>query len=307
MGNNIQMVSVIIPNYNHENYLDERIQSVLNQTYRDFEIIILDDCSTDNSRAVIEKYHNNQYVSHIEYNEQNSGTTFKQWEKGIELAKGELIWIAESDDSCDKSFLETMVRKFDDERVVLAFSRSMQIDQDGRKLGIYPNQTKMNTDISISGLNFLRSNLSKYNVVVNASSALIRKDIIKNISKDYYSYRGCGDWLFWIYVAELGYVSYVPKPLNLFRQHITNTTSMLHKSGNNAKEVHRIYKYLSHHHYLIGLNKIRFRISRLASYLSVDQFSGRTVQKEVLEEWQFSFVDYILAWMLRVYRQVLCY
>ena len=94
-------VSIIVPNYNHEKYLDERIQSILNQTYQDFEIIILDDCSTDNSKFVIEKFRNNEHVSHIVYNEQNSGSTFKQWERGFELAKGELIWIAESDDSCD--------------------------------------------------------------------------------------------------------------------------------------------------------------------------------------------------------------
>ena len=107
------MVSVIIPNYNHDKYLDVRIQSILNQTYQDFEIIILDDCSTDNSKAVIERYRDNDHVSHIVYNEKNSGTTFKQWEKGIELAKGDLLWIAESDDSCDCNFLDSLIPKFE--------------------------------------------------------------------------------------------------------------------------------------------------------------------------------------------------
>ena len=53
---------VIIPNYNHALYLQERLDSVFNQTYQDFEVIILDDCSTDNSREIIEKYANNPKV-----------------------------------------------------------------------------------------------------------------------------------------------------------------------------------------------------------------------------------------------------
>lgn len=91
-------VSVIIPNYCHARFLNQRIDSVLNQTYSDYEVIILDDCSTDNSREIIESYRNHPKISHIVYNEKNSGSTFIQWEKGFELARGEYIWIAESDD-----------------------------------------------------------------------------------------------------------------------------------------------------------------------------------------------------------------
>ena len=74
-------VSVIIPNYNHALYLQVRLDSVFNQTYQDFEVIILDDCSTDNSREIIEKYANNPKTSHIIFNDVNSGSTIKQWEK----------------------------------------------------------------------------------------------------------------------------------------------------------------------------------------------------------------------------------
>lgn len=93
--------------------MDERIESILHQTYQNFEIIILDDCSPDNgaSKAVIEKYRDNPHVSHIEYNEQNSGSTFRQWNKGFSLAKGDFIWIAESDDSCNEVLLESLVTR----------------------------------------------------------------------------------------------------------------------------------------------------------------------------------------------------
>ena len=114
---NSPLVSVILPNYNHAKYLDERIQSILNQTYCNFELIILDDCSPDNgaSKAVIERYRGNAHISHIIYNERNGGLTFQQWHKGIELARGNLIWIAESDDKCHRQIqaglMDRMQRK----------------------------------------------------------------------------------------------------------------------------------------------------------------------------------------------------
>lgn len=69
--------SVIIPNYNHAPYLHERIDSVLNQTFKDFEVILLDDKSQDDSCCILRSYENNPHVSHIVLNEQNSGSTFK--------------------------------------------------------------------------------------------------------------------------------------------------------------------------------------------------------------------------------------
>ena len=91
---NQPLVSVIIPNYNHARFLDERIKSVLGQTYQNIEVIILDDCSTDNSREVIEKYRSNPKVTKIVYNEKNTGKPFQQWNKGMELAAGNIIWLS---------------------------------------------------------------------------------------------------------------------------------------------------------------------------------------------------------------------
>lgn len=103
-------VSVIVPNYNHEKYLRQRIESIISQTFQDFELILMDDCSTDNSRDILLSYKNKPHVTHVLLNEQNSGSPFKQWEKGILLAKGKFIWIAESDDYADSGFLENTVR-----------------------------------------------------------------------------------------------------------------------------------------------------------------------------------------------------
>ena len=105
----IPKVSIIVPNYNHGAYLRKRIDSVLNQTFQDFELILLDDCSTDNSVDILESYNTEARISHIEINKKNPGKPFQQWVRGIELAKGKYIWIAESDDYADNDFLEKTV------------------------------------------------------------------------------------------------------------------------------------------------------------------------------------------------------
>ncbi len=85
------LVSVVIPNYNHSAFLKKRIDSVLNQTYQNIELILLDDCSADTSRDVIEAFKDHPKVSHIVYNEVNTGNTFTQWVKEIELEIGKWV------------------------------------------------------------------------------------------------------------------------------------------------------------------------------------------------------------------------
>src|SRR6266576_4746622 len=97
---NMPNVSVVVPNYNHARFLRQRIDSVLGQTYQDFEVILLDDCSTDQSRSIIGEYQNDPRVR-VELNKRNSGSTFKQWNKGVWLVRGEYVWIVESDDDAD--------------------------------------------------------------------------------------------------------------------------------------------------------------------------------------------------------------
>ena len=89
-------------------FLRRRIESVLCQTYQDFELILLDDCSSDESRSLLSEYAGDPRVR-IEFNEVNSGSPFKQWNKGVRLARGEYVWIAESDDYADERPPEKLV------------------------------------------------------------------------------------------------------------------------------------------------------------------------------------------------------
>ncbi|MDB4904555.1 MAG: hypothetical protein JWQ63_3836 [Mucilaginibacter sp.] len=237
------VVSVIIPNYNHAAYLKQRIESVLNQTYQDFEVIILDDKSSDNSKEIIELYRDHPRVNQIVYNEQNSGSTFKQWQKGIELAKGEFIWIAESDDWCEPTLLETLaVGLINNKKCAIAYVQSIVINAEGYITYHYANQTKLFT--YIQGVNYIQEYLLHYNSIVNASMAVFRKEYYYNISKQYTSFRFCGDWLFWIELAKEGSVFVSGKFLNYFRKHEKDVSGKVNATGYNFIEELRLLKIL---------------------------------------------------------------
>lgn len=225
-------VSIIVPNYNHKNYLSERLESIAAQTFRDFEIILLDDCSTDGSKEVIESWKEHPKLGKVIFNEKNSGSAFKQWQKGISEASGELIWIAESDDSCLPALLETLVGEFDrDPSCVLAFCAAMLTDKNGKHLGIHKYHKEICGNLSVDGEKFARKWLLRNNYVVNASGALFRKEAAMGLGEAHMKYKGVGDWQFWTQLARKGRVAFVNKALNLFRQHGSNTTAGMKKSG----------------------------------------------------------------------------
>lgn len=220
------LVSVIIPNYNHAPYLKERIDSVLNQTFQDFEVIILDDCSPDNSVEVIEQYRNNPHVSHIIINEQNTGNTFIQWERGINLAKGEYIWIAESDDVAEPQLLSSLTAQLEKHHdASVAFCHSRLIDGEGHLLS---EQNTMNPaqpgQVTIDdSLTFLR-HLLIFNYIYNASMVVFRRDVYDKANPDYRKFRYCGDWHFWGSICSEGRIIEVHDMLSRFRQHQRKVT-----------------------------------------------------------------------------------
>ena len=196
-------VSVIIPNYCHARFLNRRIDSVLNQTYDDFEVIILDDCSTDNSRDIIETYRHHPRVSHIVYNEKNSGSTFVQWDKGFELAQGQYIWIAESDDYAEPDFLATTVPLLDAHPGArLCLTGSYVVDGNDapippEKYGFDPWEADGRAYVFDSS-SYLASHMLAVNSVYNASMVIFRcEGCLDGIDPRFRQMRYCGDWLFW--------------------------------------------------------------------------------------------------------------
>lgn len=302
--NNTPLVSVIIPNYCHARYLDERIQSILNQTYQNFELIILDDKSPDEgaSKAVIEKYRDNEHVSHIVYNDVNSGSTFKQWDKGFSLAKGGLIWIAESDDSCERILLEKLVAEFKkNDKLVLAFCNSIVIDEEGNKKDIIQKKD-WQKDLRISGKDFIHDYLYKDNLIYNASSALFRKDIVLDIDRQYTQYKGSGDWLFWIEICEQGNVSMLKEPMNMFRKHFGNVTTQMMCNGIQQLENKKIFDYLIATKLISPKDALKHKRDNLYSYKFDIPFKSSEIKKRVIDAWNPTIADNIYINVLHLYR-----
>ncbi|MEO6523091.1 MAG: glycosyltransferase family 2 protein [Mucilaginibacter sp.] len=221
-------ISVIVPNYNHERFLKLRIESILNQTFQDFEIIILDDCSTDDSKQIIEQYRGNPKVTKIVYNQQNSGSTFKQWQAGIALAKGEWLWIAESDDYAKSDFLESLIQLTEEyHNVGIAFSNSYKIDQD-RQTEALPEYI---TSSYKHGIIEVRERLCHYNIITNASSCIISREIAAKASKNLHKYKACGDWIFYTRILQHTNLAYSPRKLNYYRWHQSSVSFSASKSG----------------------------------------------------------------------------
>jgi glycosyltransferase involved in cell wall biosynthesis len=232
-------VSIIVPNYNHSKFLCERLDSIFNQTYQDFEVILLDDCSMDNSVEILKEYSNHPKVAHFVINEHNSGSPFKQWQKGIALASGDWIWIAESDDVADITFLDKLLdynRQLNN-CLGIIYCQSIDIDYNSKFIQNRINYTRefvpniWENDFQIEGVNFIEKYLVKKNVIPNASGVIFRKDKIMPffLNDQILNMRMAGDWVFWILIcsnqSNVGFFSY---PLNYFREH--NDTTRIHNS-----------------------------------------------------------------------------
>ncbi len=221
------LVSVIVPNFNHAGFLGERLESIIDQTFRDFEIILLDDASTDGSRELLKQYIDHPKVSHLIINEQNSGSPFAQWRKGVALARGEYIWIAESDDKADPEFLNILLAMIDDDpEIVLAYCRSMRIDENGRSRGENTWSDELDPvhwrrDYIATGNEEIENYLVYRNTIVNASAVLFRKErfegVVKDLNIEAMSY--CGDWMLWTGMLKGHKLAFTAKALNYFRAH----------------------------------------------------------------------------------------
>ena len=249
-------VSVIIPNYNHARFLEKRIQSVLNQTYQDFEIIYLDDASTDNSNQVFAKFAGNKCNLAV-YNEVNSGSPFKQWNKGIRLAKGDYVWIAESDDYADEEFLAELVNRLDNNpNVGLAYCNSWVVDEDDKTthickewVGFCANKQQWENDFINSGKDECRQNIVFANTIPNASAVLIRRSVYEEAGYVDETMKLCGDWMLWVKMLLLSDIAFVAKPLNYFRTHSGTVRNKTYINGIYAEESYQVA-----HHIIKNLN-----------------------------------------------------
>lgn len=249
-------VSIIVPNYNHEKFLGTRLDTIYYQTYKNYEVLLLDDCSTDNSREVLKRY----AAAHKEntrmlFNKKRAGKAFLQWEKGIKNAKGELIWIAESDDYSSPFFLEKMVEEFRKQSVMLAFSHNVFV-KNGAKVWSqeeYLCNTPINwlESFSMPTAHLVKLGFSRFNIIPNVSSCMFRNVGISSlVHKAWKELDLCGDWLFYLDIARGGSVTYRSDVDNYYRIHDASTSLNVQKQAKYYEEQAFISKYLLSHYKL---------------------------------------------------------
>ncbi|WNZ27296.1 glycosyltransferase family 2 protein [Leptolyngbya sp. NK1-12] len=264
-------VSVIVPNYNHAQFLEQRLQSILDQTYQDFELIYLDDASTDNSNEVFAQFADHPKIRSI-LNTTNSGSPFKQWNKGIQHSTGEYIWIAESDDFAESTFLETLVPILDNHpNVGIAYCQSRQVDEHNQLKDTMHwwtddvSKERWRQDFFNNGLDECRNYLSLRNTVPNASAVLTRKQLFEKVGYAYEPMFLCGDWMTWIKLLLESDVFFTAKILNYYRTHNSSVRS---KPGAGSRVLHeqmQVFAFL-HEQVAIPFEITEIKKDEFASY-----------------------------------------
>ena len=241
----MKKVSVIMPNYNHAPYLKERMDSILAQDYPDFEIIILDDASTDESATILNEYASHPKVKAFLRSEANSGNTFVQWQRGLQEATGDYVWIAESDDVAAPTLLSTLVEALEQKHATLAFCHSLWIDSEGHPIS-RSLDPQWKRDFSMPGSTFVRRYLLGYCAICNASAVVFRRDAACTVDmQEVAQFTASGDRLFWIRIALQGRVAYVAQTLNQFRQHAHKVSGGAEYMGLNIVQDYEIFRLVT--------------------------------------------------------------
>lgn len=245
-------VSVVVPNYNYESYLPERLDSIAAQTFQDFEVILLDDASPDGSVSLLEDFAARRPGTQVVVNQKNSGSPFIQWIKGMDLAQSDLVWLAEADDRCRPEFLQTLLPIFDDRNIRIASCASQPITAGGEVIGDYRplyldriTHGRWDHDYVATDHEEANAGLGIANSIPNASAVMFRKFLPDpEFARQVTEMRLCGDWYFYVRAMRGGFVGFSAKLLNDHRRHGNTVTHKLEGSLRYFNELATVREYL---------------------------------------------------------------
>lgn len=247
-------ISVVVPNYNYSNYLYQRVYSILNQNYKIHELIILDDASKDNSLFYIEQIEQkiSEFVNvKVVVNDINSGNAFSQWQKGMNLASGDYVWVAEADDYAKENFLNEVVSPLKkNNNIVISYADTGFIDSNG-----YITKNSLVDQIDILKTNhwnasYVNKGIAEINcysylncTIPNVSGTIIKKGNYDEIFEEAKKFHQSGDWFTYLNILNLGDISFINKTLNYYRVHGNNISQTFDKKAH-ILEIQRIYKFI---------------------------------------------------------------
>ena len=231
-------LSILIPSYNHARFLPEAIESVLAQDFDDYELLIRDDASTDDTRRVLEYYAKRDSRIRFSINRVNAGMA-QNWNLCIGEARGEYIKLLNSDDKLfTKDSLSKLAAMLDDNpSAVIACSARYLIDEDSNILEYWDS-------VGTAGLHkghdiILRCLRENINIIGEPAVVLFRKR--HAIQEFDIRFRQITDFVMWIHLLEQGDLVYTKEPLNVWRTHPNQQTKRneVHKIGQ-----HEFYTFL---------------------------------------------------------------
>lgn len=236
LDNHEPLVDVIVPSYRHGKYIRKRIESIFAQSYRNFRLTVIDDCSPDDSDEIIRELQNAYEFTYIA-RKSNSGTPFSAWEFAAQNFNGDLIWICESDDFAEPNFLVEATKAFRrDPALCLFYCNSHVVDAEGQKVGTtasYFSDIWRDTRWTRAYTSDGRVELARYQyrgmVVPNMSSALMKMSAFRDaFTTPIKKYRLTGDWLFIGALMQHGNVRFSPERLSNFREHPQTARAQTH-------------------------------------------------------------------------------
>lgn len=276
------LVSIVVASYNYDRFLKQRIEGLLNQSYENFEIIIIDDASIDNSRIVLHEYVHNIKIRIIE-NQVNSGWVAVS-NQGIAESKGEYLMFANCDDLADKDLVASLVAPLAHQGSVgITFCRSSMINEEGVRSNSdfdYRNRTFKrfcNQDAYIPK-QVLEKFLTHSCVIPNLSGALMRRDVLELVGGFSCKYRICSDWDLFFKISKFADASYVSAELNSFRQH----QRTIRKSSDATQLLFEISELL---------NEQAEKFSRLSLRLLTYKRIGELILIEILDPRKFNLKE----------------
>jgi glycosyltransferase involved in cell wall biosynthesis len=245
-------ISVIVPNYNHARFLKQRLDSILSQTHKNIEVLILDDCSRDESRELITEYQSRfpEKIKSI-FNEKNSGNVFRQWRKGVEGTDGDLVWICESDDFCEPDFLHNVSQHFRDRSVNISFGRIQFVNakgkfqagldqyREGAEAGIW------NTPLTRPAAEWFSKGFGVNNLIANVGGCVWRRQTLPDsVWAEAETFSVVGDWFLYCHLAGGGQIAYEPSAVSYFRQHGDNTSTSAFRKREYYEEHNKLMSFI---------------------------------------------------------------
>ena len=217
---NCPLVSIIMPNYNCQDYIADAINSVLKQTYSNWELIIIDDFSTDDSFSIISKFAEDEKRIHLIKLKQNFGGPAKPRNIGMAEACGEYIAFLDSDDIWNSDKLSIQISYMEKNKINFTSSDYIGISSKGVDINkFYPYKTIIN---KISNKQKI-SSLIKLNFIYT-SSVIIKKDLLHNFNENINLFQPAEDYLLWLELFNKENINYSFIQKKLFKYRILETS-----------------------------------------------------------------------------------